>query len=63
MDKAIKRSRQNVMQSSHNVYKLSTQNHTELRVMKIDHMYLFQNITQLNYIENEEKSLHRDTVI
>ena len=62
---AIKTSRHNVKQSSHNVYKLSTQHHTELNthMMKSDHMYLYQDITQLNYTDNEEKSLHRGIVI
>ena len=62
---AIKKSRHNVRQSSHNVYKLSTQHHTELNtyMMKIDHMYLFQDLTQLNYTDNKEKSLHRGIVI
>ena len=64
---AIKTSRHNVRQSSHNVYKLSTQHHTELNthMMKSDHMYLYQlqDITQLNYTDNKEKSLHRGIVI
>ena len=62
---AIKTSRHNVKQSSHNVYKLSTQHHTELntRMMKSDHMYLYQDITQLNYTDNGDKSLHRGIVI
>ena len=55
---AIKTSRHNVKQSSHNVYKLSTQHHTELNthMMKSDHMYLYQDITQLNCTHNGEKS-------
>ena len=54
---AIKTSRHNVRQSSYNVYKLSTQHHTELNthMIKSDHMYLYQDTTQLNYTDNEIK--------
>ena len=62
---AIKTSRHNVRQSSHNVYELWTQHHTKLNtyMMKTDHMYLYQDIRQLNYTDNEEKSLHRGIAI
>ena len=32
-------------------------------MMKTDHMYLYQDITQLKYTGNEEKSLHGGIVI
>ena len=61
----IKTSRHNVRQSSHNVYKLLTQHHAELNthMMKSDHMYLYRDITQLNYTDNGDKSLLRGIVI
>ena len=51
---AIKTSRHNVRQSSHNVYELWTQHHTNM--MKTDQMYLCLDITQFTYTDNEEKN-------
>ena len=57
---AIKTSRHNVRQSSHNVYKLSTQHHTELNthMMKSDPMYLLQNVHELSTTRHSESNVY-----